>query len=213
MRENMRDIVLFGVQWSGKGTQGKILAKKYNYAIFETWQELRNIAKTNSPLGKKVKSIIDAGNLVDNNTVMEILRNFLDNTSPQQPILFDGIPREIEQKNTFDQAITQYQRNIIGINIEISRAESLQRLSQRFICQGIDTTDTPLITPEQCIAQGWTVVKRKDDTPEGINKRLDIFYSQTQPVIDLYKEEKKMITIDGIGTIKDIETRISQKLQ
>ena len=91
---------MFGIQGSGKGTQSKILKDYYDMAYFETGAELRKLAQEDSELGKKVKSIIEAGHLVDNDVVMEIVENFMKSVPEGKGVIFDGIPRKMEQKET-----------------------------------------------------------------------------------------------------------------
>ena len=105
------DYVLFGIQGAGKGTQGKVLCEKISASYFETGGELRRLSTENSPLGKKVKSIIDAGLLVPNEVVMEIVENFIKNLANKTtPIIFDGLPRNGDQNDTFESLLKKMER-------------------------------------------------------------------------------------------------------
>ncbi|MBT4936764.1 nucleoside monophosphate kinase, partial [Candidatus Peregrinibacteria bacterium] len=107
----MHDLILFGMQGSGKGTQGKILAEKYGYRIFETGAELRAMVKSGTELGAKVKNIMESGKLVDTTIIMEIIEAFLENLSHDESVIFDGIPRSKEQMNQFETLMQKMDRS------------------------------------------------------------------------------------------------------
>lgn len=199
------DIMLFWMQWSWKWTQWKLFAQKYWFKMFETWWELRKITESWSELWNKIKTIIDSWHLVDSNIIMEVVENFLNNTSPEDKIIFDWIPRNIEQQVLFDKVVEKHWRKPIWINIKLTKEEALKRLSIRFICVWIDTTNNPLISEEDCIRLGWTIKKRNDDSEESIKKRLELFEIETQPVIDYYIKENRMFEINGIQSVEDVE--------
>lgn len=179
------DLILFGIQGSGKGTQAKIIAEKFDLEIFETGAELRKLAQEDTELGKKVKTLIEAGHLVPDEIVIQIVKNFLEPLPKTQRILFDGVPRKIIQQKAFDELIKNLDRNFIGILIEIPEEETIQRL----------------------LARG-----RNDDTAEGIKNRIEHFKKETLPVIEDYKQRGKMITINGSQPIEKVGEEISSKV-
>lgn len=208
----MQDIILFGMQGSGKGTQAKILIQKHGFKTFETGAELRAIAASDSELGKRVKAIMDAGNLVDTKVIMEIVENFLKNSDPNDSIIFDGIPRNMEQFEQFEAIMQKTGRLPMGVNIKLTKEEAMERLLKRFTCVGVDTTNNPLITEAECIALGGMVKRRSDDTPEAIEVRLNNFFSETQPVIEKYLQANRMIEVHGIQNVEDVTKAIEQEL-
>src|SRR3989339_482598 len=133
------DLILFGRQGSGKGTQGKYLAERYNLISFVTGDELRKLAQENSTLGQKVKTIIEAGHLVSNEVVMEIIENFMSKFSENKNVLFDGIPRKPDQAQTFNALMQRLNRDFIGVIFEISEAMAIKRLTNRRICEKCKT--------------------------------------------------------------------------
>lgn len=203
-----KDIMMFWMQWSWKWTQWKLLVQKYWYKMFETWAELRKLTENGSDLWRKIKEIIDAGNLVDAKIVMEVIENYLNNISSEDRVIFDWIPRSIEQQELFEKIMKKFWREPLWINIKITRKEALQRLTIRFICLWVDTTNNPLITEQECIAQWWKVVKRNDDNEESINKRLEAFENETQPVINKYISENRMLEINWIQGVEEVSREL-----
>lgn len=195
------DYILFGIQGAGKGTQGKILAKKCGAAYFEMGGELRRLSSENSDLGRKVKSIIDAGHLVPNEVVMEIVENFA--LACGDAIIFDGIPRNKEQDASFQSLLQKLGREYSGIYFELSRQQAEERLLKRRICTVCKKVYPAFYKGETCEC-GGKLVTRADDNADAIRTRLDIFYKETMPVIEEWKQQGKIITINGEGTIEEV---------
>ncbi|MGE3278729.1 MAG: adenylate kinase family protein [Candidatus Altimarinota bacterium] len=192
----MKDLILFGVQGCGKGTQARILAEQHGYKVFETGKELRAIAAGDTELGKKVKEIIEAGHLVPDEVVIEIVAHFLENTEASQAVIFDGLPRKISQKDLFEEVVARYGRNPLGVLIHISDELALQRLGSRWMSK---STGKIYSSKEAALAENSEedVYQRADDTPEAIKVRLDTYHRETQPVIDWYKEQGRMVEVGG----------------
>lgn len=179
------NIVLLGIQGSGKGTQAEIMARRYNLAIFEMGDEFRRLAKEDSKLGHKIKSIIEHGKLVPAKTVIEVLNGFLEHVPAHQAIIFDGVPRNQEQQRAFNRLLKKKKRKFRVINIEIPEDETVKRLMKR---------------------------KRHDDTPEIIKQRIKIFLKNTRPVIENYGKKKLVIDINGNQSIAEVAKEINQHL-
>ncbi len=180
----VNDILIFGMQGAGKGTQGEILAKKFDLVIFETGGALRKIREEDSELGKTVRDIMDRGDLVTNEIVMNIIEDFL-NKNKGKRILFDGIPRMMEQKITFDALLEKHKRTLQGIFLTLDEPEAISRMLER---------------------------GRKDDTEEVIRRRLDNYNAETLPVIQKYIEAGIITEIDGKGDIEEIAQNIENAI-
>lgn len=196
------DLIFFGMQGAGKGTLGKAVAQKYNMQLFETGAELRRLSAEDSELGRKVKSIIDAGHLVDNEVVMEIVENFVQHLQPGTSVLFDGIPRKVEQANSLNALLDKNGREYKAVLINISRQTALKRLTTRRICSVCKTVYPADYKEEKCEC-GGDLITRQDDNPTSIETRLKAFEDETLPAIDLYKD--KLVTIDGEPKIDEVE--------
>lgn len=205
--------VLFGIQGSGKGTQGKILAAKIGAAYFETGGELRRLANENSELGKKVKLIIEAGHLVPNEVVMEIAENFAkmpENNA--RPIIFDGIPRNQHQNDTFEALLQKLGRDYKGIYFELQRNEAENRLLKRRVCSKCKEIYPAFYRNPVCEKCNGELITRADDNADSIRTRLDIFYKETLPVIKNWSGRGKMIKINAAPPIEEITKKLLQAL-
>ncbi|MDA1060880.1 MAG: nucleoside monophosphate kinase [bacterium] len=196
------DLIFFGMQGAGKGTIGKLVAHKYGLEVFETGGELRKLSAEDSELGKKVKAIIEAGNLVSNEVVMEIVENFMKNLGEGKSVLFDGIPRKVVQAETLNALLEKYKREYKGVLLEISMDTALARLTTRRICDTCKTVFPADYKGEKCEC-GGTLTVRKDDNASAIHNRLDAFQNETMPAIQMYAD--KLIKINGEGSIEEVE--------
>lgn len=186
----MKDLILVGIQGSGKGTQGKILREKFGYQIFETGGELRRMAQDESELGQKVKSIIERGDLVPNEIIMEIVEHFLSELTGDTPVIFDGIPRSEPQRQSLEALIEKHGRKFNVLEIKLSDEESLKRLLDRAEKEG-----------------------RADDTPEVIAKRIQNFYTHTEPLLNIWREAGRVIAVDGDQAVEGVTESILSRLE
>lgn len=191
------------MQGSGKGTLGKQVAQKFGMKIFETGAALRALSQEDSDLGRKVKEIIEAGHLVSNEVVMEIVEDFMANLeNPEQGILFDGIPRKVVQAETLNALLEKNGRKFTGVLLEIAKETALTRLTTRRVCVKCKQVFPASFKGDECESCGGELVTRKDDNPEAIQTRLDAFERETVPAIELYKDN--MITLDGEPSIDEV---------
>ncbi len=195
------DLIFFGMQGSGKGTLGKAVAERYGMQIFETGSELRKLSHEDSELGKKVKSIVEAGNLVPNEVVMEIVEDFMNKSGNGNPILFDGIPRKVTQAKSLNEVLDRHNREYKAVLLELSEESALKRLTTRRICKSCKAVYPAAYTEKKCEC-GDELITRSDDNPEAIRTRLKNFSEETVPAIEMYKD--KLITIDGEPTIDEV---------
>ncbi len=204
------DFIFFGMQGSGKGTLGKALAKRYNLEIFETGAELRKLSQEDSELSRKVKSIIEAGHLVPNEVVMEIVENFMNNLKPDTQIIFDGIPRKVEQAESLNALLEKHNRNYKALLLDIKKETALSRLSTRRLCSQCKTIFPADYSAESCNQCGGELITRSDDNPEAIKIRLEAFENETVPTIKTYSD--KLIVINGEPAIEEVEKIAFEKL-
>lgn len=210
------DYILFGIQGAGKGTQAKFLAEKTGAQYFETGGELRRLSSEDSPLGKKIKSIIDAGHLVDNDVVMEIVENFLQKTVSEKgtegSIIFDGIPRNMHQSETLTALLNKYSRNFTGLYFELAREAAENRLLKRRICKSCKAVYPAMYDKPTCEKCNGELITRADDNAESIKTRIEIFYKETTPIVEKWRELGKMISINADQPIEAVTKEMVLKI-
>ena len=204
---------MFGRQGSGKGTQGKYFADRYHLTPFVMGDELRKLATEDSELGKKVKSIIEAGHLVSDDVVMEIIENFINGLKPGTNVMFDGIPRKIGQAEKFDALMEKNHRNTKGVILNISEETAIRRLTSRRMCSQCKAIFPANYDKPFCKTCGGTLESREDDSNmDSIRNRLNAFNNETMPVIERYRKEGKLIELNGEPDIDQVNTEAFPKL-
>jgi len=208
------DLIFFGMQGAGKGTVGRLVAEHFNLKIFETGGALRALAQEDSPLGHKVKEIIEAGHLVPNEVVMEIVEDFLNKLEPGAQVLFDGIPRSTEQANSLNALLDKNGRTYKAILIKITEDTALTRLTTRKICskcKKVFAADYKNETCDEPACDSAPLTTRADDNPEAIKTRIEAFKEETLPAIELYKDN--LIEIDGEPSIEQVANQTIRTLE
>ncbi len=196
------------MQGSGKGTLGKALAKEFGMSMYEAGDAMRTLAKEDSPLGRRIKEILESGNLVENEIVMETVKDFIEKADKTKGIIFDGIPRSLEQSKSLMDLLDSLGREYRAFHLEIDEETALRRLTTRKmckICKAIYPADYTKDTCEQKTENGdcgGELYTRSDDVPEAITKRIEIFKNSTIPGMNLFKD--KLIVMDGRPPIEPV---------
>tara|TARA_Y100000310_G_C20701621_1_gene830495 strand:- start:7833 stop:8462 length:630 start_codon:yes stop_codon:yes gene_type:complete len=198
-------IILFGPQTSGKGTQAKILKDKLSIPHISTGDIFRENIEKKTPLGLKVKSILDEGNLVDDNTTTEIIKNRLEQEDCKNGFILDGFPRNINQA----EALESFAKIDHAIEIAITDEEAIQRLSNRRFCSTCQHIYNLYTVPKPkdaklCDFDNSPLIQRDDDQPSAIKKRLSIYHEQTAPLKEFYQEKKILHMIIGKQPIESV---------
>lgn len=213
------NIVILGPQGSGKGTQAEKLAEKFDAEHIDMGKFLREVALLDTPLGKEINEIINVKKeLVNDRILKEVIHLKLIGLPREQSIIFDGVPRRIDQLEYFKKTLRETGRKIDAVlSIILSEKESIERISKRRVCQKCKKSyilgKDKEASEGKCSICGGKVVQRIDDTPEGIRKRLKIFREETLPVIEYYKKQGKLIEVDGTGTIEEVYEMIVEELE
>lgn len=182
------NLIILGPQGSGKGTQAKLLAEKLNIKHISTGNLLRQAAKEDTPKGKLIKSLQSKGTLIPFETTLEVLEPVLKEST--QGFILDGMPRDLRQAEHLEWFLGQIKQSIDQvIYITLSKKSSYARLLKRAQTEG-----------------------RSDDTAEAIKKRLEIYSKETVPVIDHYRQQAKLIEINGEPDIDTIHQDILKKI-
>jgi len=206
------DIILFGMQGSGKGTQGKILAEKYRLQVFEMGGALRAMIASGSELGNKIKDTVETGNLVDDDIIMEVVESFVERDGKGSNILFDGIPRTMNQANKLLELLNSHSRDAFALNIKISQKEAIERLTKRRMCVDCKEIYPAFYKGDACSECGGELVSRSDDSNlDSINQRIHNFETETLPVIEDFYKRDRLIEVDGEQAIPDVTEEMIEK--
>lgn len=186
----LNTVFFIGPQGSGKGTQAKLLAGKLNFFHWDMGAILREVAKTDNDLGKKIKALIESGILLKDDDLYEVVRFRLNQISAGQGVIFDGIPRRLGQAEFLMEFLQKQGRtNFVTLFVNLPRKECLKRLALRAQKEG-----------------------RADDTPEKIEYRLRQYEQDTLPVLDYLKSQTMFIEVDGEPAIGEVTKKINEAL-
>ena len=186
------NIIIFGPQGSGKGTQAKMLADRYGIPHISTGDIFREAAKRKDALGLEVKKVMDQGALCSDALTNEVMKHRLEDVDCAEGFILDGYPRTLAQAEALD----EFSMIDSVIVLEISDESAVSRLSKRRQCPKCRRI-TDLSEGVDCLKCGTKLVQRADDTPELIKKRLDDYHDITQPLLEYYKPRDIVYFIDG----------------
>jgi len=203
------NLVIFGPPGSGKGTYSSRLVPKFGIVKISTGDLFREMAKENSPLGKKVDKILKSGVLVPDEITNEVLKKRLSQPDTKSGVIFDGYPRTVDQAKFLEKII----KIDLVINLKIPEKILIEKISARRICKNcgdiynvadineiIDDVDyiLPPMNPKKpgiCDKCGGEIIQRNDDKPETVKERLKVYEKQSKPVIDYYKNKIKFLDV------------------
>jgi len=213
-------MLIMGPQGSGKGTQAKLLAKKFGFEYVGSGDSLRVVQKTGSFTGKKLLKVMNTGALVPNFALVNVLGNVLEKLKKRgkvKGVILDGWNRMMIESIMVDEALEWYEwdKNVKVILINISRKESYNRLTKRRQCNKCGQL-IPWMGEfknlKKCDKCGGELVVRPDDNLASIKKRLEEYKNQTVPVVNLYKKRGELIVINGEQSIEDVFKEVLKKL-
>ncbi|MDP2586765.1 MAG: nucleoside monophosphate kinase [Candidatus Komeilibacteria bacterium] len=207
------NIIIFGPQGSGKGTQADILGEKLNIPHITMGGLLRAEAGSESVLGEKIKTIINQGILVPDEITLELLKQRLDKPDCEAGFILDGYPRNLVQAADLEQ-VTAVD---LALEIYITDEEALKRTGGRRNCLACGNTYHLLYKPSQqegiCDKCGAALIVREDDKDEVIKMRLNVYHQQTEPLVEYYQKQSVYLKIDGMPPIPEVTKEIFAKLK
>lgn len=179
-------IVLFGPPGSGKGTQAAVLKQQLGIPHISTGDLLRAAVKAGSPLGQKVKAVMDAGQLVSDDLMLDLLEDRFAQDDARNGFILDGYPRNLVQANALDALLARIGKPLDHtLLLEVPHERIVERLAGRAAEEG-----------------------RKDDDPETVRARLRVYEEQTAPVAEFYRERGQLKCLDGTGSVEDVQQRL-----
>lgn len=217
-RENKMYIVLLGAPGAGKGTQASILSQKLKLAHIASGDLFRQALANGTQLGLQAKSYMEKGQLVPNEITIKMVLERIQQPDCKGGIILDGFPRNVEQARALDEALKAQNKAIDkAVYIKVSEAELLKRLTGRWICRGCQAPYHEISSPPKvagvCDKCGGQLYQRADDNTETIKKRLQVFFSETTPLIEYYSKAGKLLEIQGEGSMEEISERIISALK
>ena len=186
----MKNIVIFGAPGSGKGTQSDLLVEKYGFKHISTGDVLRAEIKNGTELGKTAQGFIDQGQLIPDTLMISILAATYDALCPCEGVIFDGFPRTIPQAEALKQMLAELNTEVAGmLELDVPEEMLMERLINRGKTSG-----------------------RADDNAETIKKRLDVYNTQTAPLIEWYEKEGKRHAVKGYGSLEEINAALCAEI-
>ena len=201
--------ILLGAPGSGKGTQAERLSQATGLVHIASGDLFRQAEKEGTELGKLAKSYMEKGLLVpDEVTIGMILERIAESS---QGFILDGFPRNMEQAKALDKALAEEAIDK-AICIKVPQEELLRRLSERWICRQCETPYNLVSSPPKvagkCDLCGDELYQRPDDNKETVQKRLEVYFAQTTPLISYYQQRGKLVEIDGEKTIEEVSKEL-----
>ncbi len=207
-------LILLGAPGAGKGTQAEIISEKLGIPTISTGNIIREAVKAETEMGKQAKAYMDAGQLVPDQVVIGIIRDRLAQDDCKNGFILDGFPRTIPQAQALDEMGVAIDR---VIEIHVSDDQIVQRMSGRRVCPSCGASyHLEYKKPEKegvCNHCGAALVIRKDDSPEVVQERLQVYHAQTEPLKEYYQKTGKLRVVQGQEQVADTTALTLQALE
>ena len=209
------NIVLLGPPGAGKGTQGERIAAKLGIPKLATGAVLRAAVKDGTTLGREAKAFMDRGDLVPDGVILGIMKEALASPAMSKGVILDGVVRTTPQAEGLDLTLRQLGKKLDAVLLfEIDEDELVRRLSGRTTCESCQTPYTGREPGTICEKCGGRLVRRKDDEPDAIRRRMAVYREQTEPVVAWYEDHgARIVRVDAVGSLDDVQERALQALQ
>ena len=202
------NIILFGPPGAGKGTQATKVVKKFNLHKVSTGDLLREEIKNNTDLGNKIKSIMDAGSLISDNIINDLITKVISNKKFYNRLIFDGYPRNLKQGKNLDSQIKKYKQKISCVlSLNVDKESIIKRISGRQTCVNCGLIFNEYYYPASSKNHSCDpkfLNKRSDDNKKTIINRFETYLNKTLPILDFYKEQNLLHQINGMAKIDQI---------
>jgi adenylate kinase len=212
-------IVLVGPPGAGKGTQAAFLAKNLSIPHISTGDLFRANISQQTELGKLAKSYMDAGNLVPDEVTIGMAKDRMEKPDAAGGFLLDGFPRNVSQAEALDEMLNSESMKLDAVlDLEVPEEEVVKRIAGRRICRKdsshvFHVTYSKPKTEGVCDVCGGELYQRDDDSEETVRKRLEVYHTQTEPIIDYYKAQGLVVTISALGKVEEVTGRAMEALK
>jgi adenylate kinase len=208
------NVVVLGPPGAGKGTQTARLAVKKGLVRVATGDILREAVKRKTALGLAAGRLIDQGQLVDNETMIGIVKERISRPDVEAGFLLDGFPRTVAQAIALDGLIVEAKLGpLVVLNINVPVDELVRRLLERKVCKACGNNATPGDTLSVCRACGGGLVRRSDDIDSVVRNRLEVFGQQTKPLVEFYQSRSAYFQVDGAQDAELVTTALEAALE
>jgi len=212
------NLITLGPPGAGKGTQAAMLAVQLGIPHVASGDLFREALKAETELGLTAKSYMDRGELVPDEVTIAMIRERLLKSDCDKGIILDGFPRTIEQAKALKELLAEQGKTIdAALFIDASEDELVRRLSSRWTCRNCQAIYNLISNPPRekgkCDVCGGELYQRADDVPETVRNRIRVYWDQTSPLIDYYRDEGLLITIESEGGIDHVQAKILEALQ
>jgi adenylate kinase len=209
-------VLLLGAPGAGKGTQAEAIVADFGFAHRASGDVMRAMREEQTPIGARVREYYDQGLLVPDDVVIEAMLSKVQGDAPGY--LLDGFPRTDAQARALDEELAKSDKQIDAVvYINVSEGELLDRLTGRWICRNGDAvyheTNKPPKQPGVCDVCGGELYQRADDTREAGETRLKVYFDQTAPLIDYYRDKGVLIEVNGEQSIEAVQAELLTKLR
>ena len=204
-------LVFLGPPGAGKGTQAEKICQEMSIPHISTGDMLRSAIASATPTGLRAKAFVEAGALVPDEVLIDMVRDRLNEADCANGYLLDGFPRTVHQA----QALDEIKAPDMVVDMEVEDEHLLSRLTGRRVCRACQGTFhiSTLEDENVCPACGGELYRRKDDAPETIQNRLNVYHTQTAPLIDFYRRAGKLAPVNGEGTPEEVTAAILSALR
>jgi adenylate kinase len=208
------NIVLFGKPGAGKGTQATLLAEALGLPTLATGDVLRAAVRESTPLGRAAKAAMDRGDLVPDDVILGIMKDTLAKPRYARGVILDGVVRTVPQAEGLERVFAELGRQVdMVLAFDIDNEEIVRRLGGRTVCERCQTPYTGREPGERCDKCGGTLVRRRDDEPEAVRRRLEVYQAQTAPVFEWYRGNGATVAVvDAVGSVRDVTKRALRAL-
>ncbi|MBT2367891.1 adenylate kinase [Streptomyces sp. ISL-10] len=212
-------IVLVGPPGAGKGTQAAYLAKNLSIPHISTGDLFRANISQGTELGKQAKAYMDAGNLVPDEVTIGMAKDRMSQPDAANGFLLDGFPRNVGQAEALDEMLRGEGAGLDAVlDLEVPEDEVVKRIAGRRVCRNnsahvFHVTYTSPKAEGVCDECGGELYQRDDDSEDTVRKRLEVYHTQTEPIIDYYKAQGLVVTISALGKVSDVTARAMEALQ
>src|SRR6056297_179594 len=218
IRMKKLNLIFLGPPGAGKGTVAKDVVERFGVPHISTGDMLRDAVSAGSELGKKVKSLMESGQLVSDELLFDLVKDRLSQKDCENGFILDGYPRNVNQAEALDKIFDELNLGLSGvIFLDCSEEEVVKRISNRRVCPACSRVYNLIsLKPkndERCDDDGTKLIQREDDKEETVRKRYQIYIDKTSPLIKLYKDRYQLITIDAAGPVDKVDEIVFNTLE